>query len=95
MRKTLALAMTAIALSGMSLSASSKERIICIICIGVDDGPPAVGAGSWCEKWTQERRRALVFTDDQIDLMPRRQRESLKSIKADIRRECRDQTNPK
>ncbi len=82
------LALILMMLCAMSLSAHSERRIICIICIGVDDGPPVVGAGSWCKKWTKKRRAALSFTDAQIDMMPRSQQESIKSIKRDIRREC-------
>lgn len=80
------LALTLMLLCAMSLSAHSERKIICIICIGVDDGPPVLAAGSWCKKWNPRRRAALTFTDAQIDMMPRAQAESIKSIKRDIRR---------
>jgi hypothetical protein len=70
----------------MSLSAHSEPRVICIICIGVDNGPPAYAPGSWCKKWTKKRRAALTFTDAQIGTLDRNQREAFKSIKRDIRR---------
>lgn len=86
------LALTLMLLLTMSLSAHSEagrtRKVICIICIGVDDGPNPVGARSWCKKWTPKRRRALTFTDAQIATFDRSQKEAFKSIKSDIRREC-------
>lgn len=83
-----ALALIPIALSMMSLDARSERKIICVICFGVDDGPAAVGAGSWCRKWNRKRKDALTFSDEQKRVLRRDQKESFASIKRDIRREC-------
>lgn len=82
------LALTLMLLLTMSLSAHSERKVVCIICIGVDDGPPAVGAGSWCRKWNRQRRDALTFSEDQSRVLRRDQKEAFASIKRDIRREC-------
>lgn len=80
------LALTLMLLLTMSLDAHSEQRILCVICIGLDRTPPVMAAGSWCKKWTKKRRAALTFTNAQIATFDRGQKESFKSIKSDIRR---------
>lgn len=87
------LTLTLTLISVTSLSARSDE-IVCVICFGIHK-ETAVGAGSWCRKWNRARKNALTFTDDQIAVLRRDQREAFKSIKRDLRRECPDKERGK